>query len=27
VLMSELDPRLVHLEVDLYWVYTAGEPR
>ena len=24
VLTKELDPRLVHLEVDLYWVYTAG---
>lgn len=24
VLMKELDPRLVHLEVDLYWAYTAG---
>lgn len=24
VLMSELDRRLVHLEVDLYWAYTAG---
>ncbi|WP_210503438.1 sugar phosphate isomerase/epimerase family protein [Nocardioides xinjiangensis] len=24
VLMSELDPKLVHLEVDLYWAYTAG---
>ena len=24
VLTSELDPRLVHLEVDLYWAYTGG---
>jgi sugar phosphate isomerase/epimerase len=24
VLTSRLDPRLVHLEVDLYWAYTAG---
>jgi sugar phosphate isomerase/epimerase len=24
ILMERLDPRLVHLEVDLYWVYTAG---
>ncbi|PKH40669.1 Sugar phosphate isomerase/epimerase [Nocardioides alpinus] len=24
VLTSELDPQLVHLEVDLYWAYTAG---
>jgi sugar phosphate isomerase/epimerase len=24
VLTSRLDPRLVHLEVDLYWVYTGG---
>ena len=24
VFMAELDPRLVHLEVDLYWAYTAG---
>ncbi|GAA5113268.1 sugar phosphate isomerase/epimerase [Alloalcanivorax gelatiniphagus] len=24
ILTSELDPRLVHLEVDLYWAYTAG---
>ncbi len=24
VLTEELDPRLVHLEVDLYWAYTAG---
>ena len=22
--MAELDPKLVHLEVDLYWAYTAG---
>lgn len=27
VLMSELDPTLVHLEVDLYWAYTAGVNR
>jgi sugar phosphate isomerase/epimerase len=24
VFMAELDPKLVHLEVDLYWAYTAG---
>ena len=24
VLTSELDPTLVHLEIDLYWAYTAG---
>jgi sugar phosphate isomerase/epimerase len=24
VLTSELDPRLVHLEIDLYWAYTGG---
>ena len=24
ILTSELDPRLVHLEVDLYWAYTGG---
>ena len=24
VLMDRLDPRLVHLEVDLYWAFTAG---
>jgi sugar phosphate isomerase/epimerase len=24
VLTERLDPRLVHLEIDLYWVYTAG---
>jgi sugar phosphate isomerase/epimerase len=24
VLTSELDPKLVHLEVDLYWAYTGG---
>ena len=24
VLTKNLDPRLVHLEVDLYWVYTGG---
>ena len=24
VLTENLDPRLVHLEVDLYWVYTGG---
>jgi len=24
VLTSRLDPRLVHLEVDLYWAYTGG---
>ncbi|MFB9313330.1 sugar phosphate isomerase/epimerase family protein [Nocardioides plantarum] len=24
VLTNRLDPRLVHLEVDLYWAYTAG---
>jgi sugar phosphate isomerase/epimerase len=24
VLTSELDPQLVHLEVDLYWAYTGG---
>lgn len=27
VLTSELDPRLVHLEADLYWVYTGGVNR
>ncbi|GAA5145619.1 sugar phosphate isomerase/epimerase [Nocardioides marinquilinus] len=27
VLQKELDPRLVHLEVDLYWAYTAGVNR
>ena len=27
VLTRELDPRLVHLEADLYWVYTAGVNR
>ena len=24
MLTENLDPRLVHLEVDLYWVYTGG---
>ena len=24
MLTSRLDPRLVHLEVDLYWAYTGG---
>jgi sugar phosphate isomerase/epimerase len=24
ILTSELDPRLVHLEIDLYWAYTGG---
>lgn len=24
ILTSRLDPRLVHLEIDLYWVYTGG---
>ena len=24
ILTSELDPKLVHLEVDLYWAYTGG---
>ena len=27
VLTKELDPRLVHLEADLYWVYTGGVNR
>jgi len=27
VLTSELDPKLVHLEIDLYWAYTAGVAR
>ncbi|QCW51246.1 sugar phosphate isomerase/epimerase [Nocardioides dongxiaopingii] len=27
VLTQELDPRLVHLEADLYWVYTGGVNR
>ncbi|MEU6711294.1 sugar phosphate isomerase/epimerase [Nonomuraea sp. NPDC046802] len=27
VLMSELDPRLVHLEIDLYWAVTGGVGR